>query len=132
MTTRFIEYKLDENTTILVQAPEGFEPRGPVKAVAGNEEGITRSSKTFQQAMEPVHQGALWMLEKLHDLQADEVELKFGLVTTGELGNFAIGKVGVEANYEVTLKWAKKEDEDLHQKIEAIRAKRLRRNTWSG
>lgn len=29
MTARFIEYKLDENTTMLVQAPEGFEPKGP-------------------------------------------------------------------------------------------------------
>lgn len=57
--------------------------------------------------MELVHQGALWMLEKLHHLQADEVELKFGLMTTGELGNFAIGKVGIEANFEVTLKWTK-------------------------
>ena len=43
------------------------------------------------------------MLEKLNDLKADEVDLKFGLVTPGEPGKFAIGKVGVEANYEVTL-----------------------------
>ena len=71
MTTRFIQYKLDENTTILVQAPEGFEPKGSVKAAVGGEEGVTRSSKTFQQAMEPVHQGAKWMLEKLNDLKAD-------------------------------------------------------------
>ena len=132
MPTQFIKYQLDENTTILVQAPDGFEPKGSVKAAVGDEEGVTRSTKTFQQAMEPVHQGALWMLEKLHDLQADEVELKFGLVTTGELGNFAIGKVGVEANYEVTLKWTKKEDDDLHKKIEAIQAKRLRRKANSG
>jgi len=36
------------------------------------------------------------------------VEVKFGLKATGEAGNylFAIGKVGVEANYEVTLKWS--------------------------
>ena len=67
------------------------------------------------------------VLEKLHDLQADEVELKFGLVTTGELGNFAVGKVGIEANYEVTLKWQKKPDDDLHQRIEIIRARRLGR-----
>ena len=111
MTVRFIKYELDDNTTLLVQAPEGFTPKGPVKAAAGDEEGVTRSTKTFQQAMEPFHQGALWMLEKLKDLQADEVELKFGLITTGELGNFAIGKVGVEANYEVTLKWKKKAGE---------------------
>lgn len=110
MTARFIEYKLDENTTILVQAPEDFEPQGVVKAAAGDPEGVSRSSKTFQQAMEPFRKAAAWMLEELKDLRADEVELKFGLLTTGELGNFAIGKVGVEANYEVTLKWKKAEE----------------------
>ena len=118
--TQFIEYKLDENTTLLVQAPADFEPDqpemgfgGPIKAANDPakqvKEGITRAGKTFQQALEPVHQGAQWMLRQLEDLQADEVELKFGLITTGEVGNFAIGKVGVEANYEVTLKWKKKE-----------------------
>lgn len=66
-------------------------------------------------------------------LQIDSFETSFfRLVTTGELGNSDIGKVGVEANYEVTLKCTKKEDDDLHQKIEAIRAKRLSRKTWSG
>ena len=49
-----------------------------------------------------------------------------------ELGNFAIGKVGVEANYKVNLKWTKKEDDDLHKKIDAIHAKRLRRKVNSG
>jgi hypothetical protein len=110
MTTRFIEYQLDEETTILVQAPEDVE-QGVVKAAANAQEKVSRSSKTFQQALAPFHKAATWMLEELKDLRADEVELKFGLVTTGEVGNFAIGKVGVEANYEVTLKWKKAENQ---------------------
>jgi hypothetical protein len=40
---------------------------------------------------------------KLESLRADEVSVKFGLKATGEAGNFAVGKVGVEANYEVKL-----------------------------
>ena len=103
----------------------------PVKTAAGEDENVIKAKKRFGEAMEAVKQAGLSVLEKLHDLQADEVELKFGLVTTGELGNFAVGKIGIEANYEVTLKWAKKDDDDLHQKIEAIQAKRLRRKTWS-
>ena len=53
--------------------------------------------------------------------------LKFGLITTGEMGNFAIGKVGVEVKNKVTLKWKKKEDDDLHRQMEAIRARRMNR-----
>jgi hypothetical protein len=126
MKTYFIEYKLDENTTILVQAPADYEPEqpemgfGPIKAAADPakqaREGVTQAAKTFKEALEPVRQGARWMLEQLKDLRADEVELKFGLITTGEVGNFAIGKVGVEANYEVTLKWKNTAEIELPEK----------------
>ena len=45
------------------------------------------------------------------DLHVEEAEIKFGLKTVGEAGVFAIGKVGGEMNYEVTLKWKKPENE---------------------
>jgi hypothetical protein len=38
-------------------------------------------------------------------MRADEVEVTFGLKAVGDLGNFAIGKVGAETNYTVKLKW---------------------------
>jgi hypothetical protein len=47
------------------------------------------------------------MMAKLKELQADEVELSFGIMVTGEVGDFAVAKIGMEANYEVTLKWKK-------------------------
>ena len=40
-------------------------------------------------------------------LHIEEGEVKFGLKALGEAGVFAIGKVGGEMNYEVTLKWKK-------------------------
>jgi len=42
-------------------------------------------------------------------LHVEEAEVKFGINTVCELGNMAIGKVGVGVNYEVTLKWKKPE-----------------------
>jgi hypothetical protein len=41
---------------------------------------------------------------KIKPTEADEIEVKFSLKSTGELGNFAVGSLGVEAAYEVTLK----------------------------
>jgi|GEM_PF-738148 len=127
MPAQFVRYQLDDQTEVLIMAPQGYAPSGPVKSAAGDAENVVQSKKRFSDALDAVRQAGLGVLEKLHDLQADEVELKFGLVTSGELGNFAVGKVGVEANYEVTLKWQKKPDDDLHQRIEQIRARRLRR-----
>jgi len=128
MSPKFITYPIDENTTIEVMLPDGYEAQMPTPLTrGGGEEESLKSSKTFQEALGPFFLAALWMKEKMHDLAADETELKFGLVTTGELGNFAIGKVGVEANYEVTLKWKKKDDDDLHKQIAAIRARGAQR-----
>ncbi len=128
MPAQFIQYQLDDGTEVLIMAPDSYKSSGSIKATGlDGEVNVTQSKKRFSEAMDAVKQAGLSVLEKLHDLQADEVELKFGLVTTGELGNFAVGKVGIEANYEVTLKWQKKEDDDLHQRLEIIRARRLKR-----
>ena len=40
----------------------------------------------------------------------DEVEVTFGLKATGEVGNFAMAKVGTEASCTVTLTWKRKEE----------------------
>ena len=47
------------------------------------------------------------LVEEIEDLHVEEAEIKFGINTVGEIGNMAIGKVGVRVNYEVTLKWKK-------------------------
>lgn len=105
MPAQFIAYQLEDGTEVLIQAPEGLTPPGPVKAAGVEQQGVIQAEKTFGEAMEGVRKQAKELRKKLEDLRADEVEVKFSLTATGELGNFAIGKVGVEANYEVTLKW---------------------------
>lgn len=99
----YIEYTLDDGSTLLVEVtgPEG----GIVKA--SNKEGhvVKQAEKKFGEALNSVESAATALRQKLDDLKADEVEVKFGLKATGELGNFAIAKTGLEANYEVTLKW---------------------------
>jgi hypothetical protein len=40
------------------------------------------------------------------ETEAVEMEVTFGLVVTGELGNIAVGKAGAQSNYTVTLRWS--------------------------
>lgn len=103
--TIYFEYELDNGTVILVEGND--EQGGVVKASSGGE--IIRVGGKFAEALESVKRSARLLREKLDDLIADEIEVKFGLKATGEVGNsfFAIGKLGTEANYEVTLKWKK-------------------------
>ena len=66
-----------------------------------------KAKKTFHEALKDVKAQAMMLVEEIEDLYVEEAEIKFGINTVGEVGNIAIGKVGVGVNYEVTLKWKK-------------------------
>ena len=102
----YVEYQLDDQTTILVEAPED-QAVGIVRA--SNDEGVAsvKAKKTFADAMKDVNVQAKLLLKEISDLHVEEAEVKFGINTVGELGNIAIGKVGIGVNYEITLKWKK-------------------------
>ncbi|MBE7556737.1 MAG: hypothetical protein HS126_37275 [Anaerolineales bacterium] len=77
-----------------------------VKASHGSGEPV-RSKLNFKQAFANVKGSIKAVMAEFDDLHVEEAEIKFGLKTIGEAGIFAIGKVGGEMNYEVTLKWRK-------------------------
>ena len=62
---------------------------------------------SFKQAFDEVKLSITEVLNQLDTLKVEEAEIKFGLKTVGEVGFFAVGKLGSEVNYEVTLKWKK-------------------------
>jgi hypothetical protein len=41
------------------------------------------------------------------DIKPSEIEMTFGLKASGELGNFAVGKITADANYTVKMVWKK-------------------------
>ena len=100
----YIEYELDDGSTALVEAPE--DTVGVVKAARGSAT-VIKAQKTFSEAIKEVNQQAKLLLKEIDALPVNEAEIKFGLTTAGEVGNIAIGKIGLGVNYEVTLRWKK-------------------------
>lgn len=108
--TTYIEYDLGEGATILIEAPEDSN-NGIVKASRADGEIVkSRAKINFSDALKDVKTQAKLLLDEIEDLHINEAEIKFGINTVGELGNMAIGKIGVGVNYEVTLKWAKPQE----------------------
>jgi len=105
--TTYIEYELEDGTTLLIEAEE--QRTGGVRKASVDKDGnvIQKSGAKFQDALAGVKASARLLREQLNELEAEEVEVTFGLKTTGEAGFFAVGKVGMEANYTVKLKWGK-------------------------
>jgi hypothetical protein len=68
--------------------------------------------------VENIRKAAELLVNKLRaiGMPPDEMTVSFGLKASGDLGNLAIGKVGGEANYAVTLKWKKEEKKPEGQK----------------
>jgi len=102
----YIEYELGDGATILIEGPE--EAGGIVKASREvGEPATTKAKKSFSDALKDVKTQATLLIKEVEDLHVTEAEIKFGINTVGEIGNMAIGKLGVGVNYEVTLKWKK-------------------------
>jgi hypothetical protein len=99
----FYEYDLGDGTTILIEGPEkkaATTTRGIFK-----EGVIVKAQRKFSEAFKEAKTQAQILVKEIEELHVNEAEIKFGLTTTGEIGNLAIGKVGMDVNYEVTLKW---------------------------
>lgn len=106
----YIEYQLDGNTTILVEAPEE-KGRKVVRSSAEKGDVVKmKAKKSFGEALKEIRVQAKFLLNEIEELNVQEAEVKFGINTVGELGNMAIGKIGVGVNYEVTLKWRRPEE----------------------
>lgn len=102
----YVEYELEDGSTVLIATDE--PAGGLVKAGSKDGHDVIPSGKKFEEAVAGVKPTAATLRRELGDLEAQEVEITFGIKTIGEAGVFVIGKVGMEANFEVTLKWSNK------------------------
>lgn len=100
----YVEYTLESGSTLLIEVDE---PQGGVVKAARDRDGnrIIETRSQFTRALDSLRESALALKREIDALEVQEAEVKFGLKTTGEAGIFAVGKVGGEVNYEVTLRW---------------------------
>lgn len=110
----YIQFTTEDGATILV-ATAGRETIQPGVIKAGlketTEKAIAQAKTSFEEGLEVIRHNASAFIKKVRDLPdpPDEVEVTFGLQVTGEVGNFAVAKVGTEASYTVTLTWKREE-----------------------
>ena len=106
---QFVEFKLDEHSTIVVEVDEP-ETEGAIRA-SGPDEVIKKAHYSFDGAMEKIHTATESAITKLRNLSAqlDEITMEFGFNFSGEFGAI-IAKASAEANYKVTLNWKRQQE----------------------
>ena len=96
------EFSLKDGTSFLVEVDEP-ESRA-IERVARFGRTVVKPKESFEEALDKVKPVAFTIVDKLHDLSAEEVEVKFGLKLTADAG-VVFAKAGSEFNFEVTLSW---------------------------
>jgi hypothetical protein len=104
MTTYYVEYPIEGNNSVLVEV----EDRSGTITRASNKSNTPLKSRIgFAEAFKSAKSSITELIAELGVMNVEEAEIKFGLKSVGEAGIFAIGKVGGEMNYEITLRWKK-------------------------
>jgi hypothetical protein len=131
---KYIEFPLENGGSILVESTDD-----PVRTSAGflksenaSPDNAQKASQSFDASVESMRQAAELMVTKLRSLSAppDEIDVHFSLKASGEVGSLAVGKLGGDANYSITLKWRadkdaerrrEKDDEEEEEKVKKPR-----------
>jgi len=103
---RIVEFPLENGDSILVEV----DKQAPTDdRISLGDEVAQKAQQTFESALEKVKPVANAIMTKVRSLNepADEVEVKFGIKMSAELGA-VIASGSAEVNYEVTLKWQQK------------------------
>jgi hypothetical protein len=106
--SKLVKFDVGNGETVLVEV-ETVESGNiePVSKLPG--ELAAKARQTLSEALDGIAPMVRTMKKRLNDLTdpGDEVEVKFSVKLSGEIGA-VVTKVGSEATYEITLKWANK------------------------
>lgn len=103
--TRLVEFQMGEGEPLFVEVEDvESDAIQPVAKRPG--EIAAQAKKTFGEALDTLQPMIRDIKQRIDALNepADEVEVKFSVKLSGEMGA-VLTKVGGEATYEITLKW---------------------------
>lgn len=108
---QLIAFKLADESTIIVEVEEAEAVGGITRAARKPGEVFTEAKETFEQALEKIRASAATAVTKLLELPAppNEMEMEFGFNLSAQFGA-VIASATAQANYKVTLRWARKEE----------------------
>ena len=103
---RFVEFPLEDGSTIVVEVNEPEGERGTRRAARGSEEEPEKAPQTFEHALSKIRPATEKVITTLRGLiqKPDEVEMEFGFSLSAEAG-VIIASASTQANYRVTLRW---------------------------
>jgi hypothetical protein len=106
--SKLVKIDVGDGQTVLVEVEDvASEDIEPVTKSPG--ELAAKARRSLSDALDGIAPMVRTMKKRLNDVtdSGDEIEVKFGVKLSGEI-DAVVTKMGSEATYEITLKWANK------------------------
>ena len=106
-----IKFTLDDGSTLLIEGVNDDNDMQRHLVTRGNNApAITEAQKTLHQAIGTAKSAAELVLNSFKEMNApDEINLQFGVKMAAKAG-VIIASASSEANFQVSLKWKKKDE----------------------
>lgn len=111
----YVEYINEDGSAVLIELSE---TSGGLVQVSRDGLSIIETGQKFKGAFASIRGTIKDLVAEMDALKVEEGEVRFGLKALAEAGVFAVGKMGGELNYEVTLKWKKPAEQQQPKALE--------------
>lgn len=108
----YIKFELKDGTIVYIETTE--TPKGSSGLIPGGRAGDAANQKaiSFDKAVEGVTKMASVLVENLRAQSEEEpqdISISFGLKASADLGSLFVSRGSMEANYNVSVRWQKKD-----------------------
>lgn len=104
----YLKFELEDGTTVYLEAAEAPKSSSGLIPASRGENASETSTPSFEKSIEGLRKMAAVMVSSLREgfsVEPDEVSISFGVKASAELGNLLIARGGMDANYNVSLRW---------------------------
>ena len=113
----YLKFELDDGTIVYIESAE--IPKGASGLIPGTPHVTDQSAISFGKSVETIRKMAVALIDNLRSgfaEQPDEISVSFGLKASADVGNLVVSRGGMEANYNVSLRWREDEKQEDEKK----------------
>jgi hypothetical protein len=109
----YVKFQLEDGTIVYIESAD--VAKGSSGLIPSGRDHIEQAVTSFDQAVLAIRKMTTALVDNLRASfieQPEEVALSFGVKASADLSNLVVARAGGEANFNVSLRWRHKEEEN--------------------
>jgi len=108
----YVKFKLEDGTVVYIESTD--VPKGSSGLIPSSRDHVEQADTSFDNAVMAIRKMTTAMVDNLRggfEEQPEELSLSFGVKASADLSNLVVSRGGGEANFNVSLRWRRKDEE---------------------